>query len=66
MSEKLTDILRGCKAIAEFLDLPETKVYRMIENGVIPAGRTGERGILIASKRRIAAALDRIASGDAA
>jgi excisionase family DNA binding protein len=66
MNEKLTDILRGAKAIAAYLDLPETKVYRMVENGVIPAGRAGGRGPLIASKRRIAEALDKIASGETA
>ncbi len=68
MSEKLTDILRGAKAIGEYLDLPETKVYRLVEAGSIPAGRlrgAGNKGLLIASKRRIAEALDKLASGEA-
>jgi hypothetical protein len=30
-NDKLTDILRGGKAIAEYLGLPEYQVYRMIE-----------------------------------
>lgn len=67
--EKLTDFLRGCTAIAEFLDMPgeEDKVYRMIEKKVIPVGRIGgPRGMLIGSKRRIAAAIDKIAAGETA
>ena len=62
--ERLTDILRGGPAIAEYLGLPYFRVYRMIEAKQIPTGKMG--GLLIGSKRRIAAALDKIASGEEA
>jgi hypothetical protein len=62
--DRLTDIRRGGKAIAEYLELPEYQVYRTIEAKHIPAGHLGgnQRSMLIGSKRRIAEALDRIAS----
>jgi hypothetical protein len=60
----LDDFLKGGKAISDFLNEPYHRVQRMIASKQIPAGKLG--GLLIGSKRRIAAALDKIASGEKA
>jgi hypothetical protein len=59
--DRLTDILKGGRAIAGFVGEPYPVVWRWIQAKRIPAGRIG--GLLIGSKRRIAEALDRLASG---
>jgi excisionase family DNA binding protein len=60
--DRVTDILRGGQAIADYLGLPYSTAYRLIESKRIPAGKLGD--LLIGSKRRIAEALDKIASGE--
>jgi len=69
MNEKLDDLLFGAIAIGTFLGfkMPDEvdKVYRLADRKIIPVGRVGgPRGKMIGSKRRIAAALDKIASGE--
>lgn len=59
----LDDWLKGGQAIADFLEEPYHRVQRMIAKKEIPAGKLG--GILIASKRRLREAIDKIASGEA-
>jgi hypothetical protein len=71
LSDKLDDFLYGAIAIGNFLNLkmPEEvdKIYRLVEKKIIPVGRVGgPRGMFIGSKRRIAAQLDKIASGETA
>ena len=67
MSERLDDLLRGAQEIADFIGIPRPQVYRLIERRIIPAGHIGgnPKAVLLASKRRIAAALDKIAAGEA-
>lgn len=62
--DRVTDILKGGQAIADFIGEPYSVVYRWIEAKRIPCGKIG--GVLIGSKRRIAEALDRLASGEEA
>ena len=62
--DRLTDILKGGQAIADYLGLPYSQTYRLIETKRIPAGKIGN--LLIGSKRRIAEALDKLASGEQA
>jgi predicted regulator of amino acid metabolism with ACT domain len=64
MSEdSLDDIMRGIKPFAKFLNITETQGYRIIERKIVPSGRDGK--IIITSKRRVTAALDKIAAGEA-
>jgi hypothetical protein len=58
------DLLTGIEEIADFLKVPYHRAQRIIATKQIPAGKLG--GILIGSKRRITAAVDRITSGEAA
>jgi hypothetical protein len=43
------DILRGARAIGDYIGLPEKKVFYLAEQGHLPIGRIG--ATLIASKR---------------
>ena len=63
MSEIKDDLLRGGQAIADYIGVSYHQAYRMIQAKQIPAGKVGD--LLLGSKRRIAAALDRITEGRA-
>ena len=55
------DILTGAKAIGEFIDANERRVYHLAENGLLPIGRIGRR--LTASKKRLREAYVRLTAG---
>jgi hypothetical protein len=55
------DILRGVKNIADYMKVPYYTAWRMLAREEVSSGRLC--GVVIASKRRIDAELDEIASG---
>jgi predicted DNA-binding transcriptional regulator AlpA len=61
------DLLWGAAAIADFINelsvtpMSRSKIYHLIENGNLPAGRLGAR--LVGSKKRIREHLERITGG---
>jgi hypothetical protein len=65
-SDLRNDIMTGVRKIARFIGESERRTYYLLEKGVIPAGKLGGQGPWIGSKRQIAAALQKVASGRAA
>lgn len=55
------DLLRGVKAIAEYIGETPRKTYYLLENQRIPAGKIGSTWI--ASKTRLRAHFERITGG---
>jgi hypothetical protein len=39
------DLLRGVPEIAEFLDEQERRVYYLLDRGLLPAGKLGDRWV---------------------
>jgi len=62
-SSLANDILRGAKAIADFIGETEKRTRYLAERAVIPVGKEG--GILIASKRRLRERYERLTGGQA-
>jgi hypothetical protein len=56
-----TDLLKGVKAIARFIDEPERRVYYLLDQGLIPAGKLGS--VWIASKLKLREYYAKIAAG---
>jgi hypothetical protein len=52
------DLLRGAKAIGEFIAEPDTRVYYLAECGYLPIGKIGTA--LIASKKTLREHYDRL------
>jgi hypothetical protein len=57
------DLLRGVKAISEFIDEPERRTSYLLERRYIPAGKLGTQWI--ASRRTLRAHYERITRGAA-
>jgi len=60
------DILRGRRAAAAFLNVTQRHLSYMEKLGLIRMGRlgAGRNAMVIASKRRLREALDRLAAGE--
>lgn len=59
-----TDVIRGVRNIAAYIDEPERRTVYLLEKGLLPAGKMGTRWI--ASKRRLREHYARLTSGQVA
>lgn len=59
------DLLRGIKAISEFIGEEERRAYYLAEQGIIPVGKEG-KGRYIGSKQVLRAYYRRLTGGAAA